>query len=78
MAEIRPLRVIAAEIRDYWNPVHPYAAPYVNAMATMDSTNDPFGADPGKEIVLRFLVNAATWRGEAARRIKAELRAMVK
>jgi hypothetical protein len=47
-------------------------------MATLDSVNDNYGWDSGKMIVLYFLSNASTWRGETAKRIKAELKAMAK
>jgi hypothetical protein len=33
--------------------------------------------DTGKSIVLYFLSNAGTWRGETAKRVKAELKKMV-
>lgn len=74
----RPLHVIAAEIRANWLKPYFGAVPYLEAMTTMGSINDDYGLDPGKEIVLYFLSNAQTWRGDAARRIKAELKAMVK
>jgi hypothetical protein len=47
-------------------------------MATMDKVNDPYGHDSGESIVLYFLSNARSWRGDAARRIKAELKGMLK
>ena len=34
--------------------------------------------DDGGSIVLYFLSNATTWRGEDARRIKAELKSLLK
>jgi hypothetical protein len=34
--------------------------------------------DDAKTIVLYFLANAQTWRGEVAKRVKAELNLMVK
>jgi hypothetical protein len=47
-------------------------------MATLDSINDMYMFDTAKSIVLYFLGNASTWRGETAKRIKAELKAMAK
>ncbi|HTX28839.1 MAG TPA: hypothetical protein VME19_17685 [Streptosporangiaceae bacterium] len=73
----RPLYEIAREIRSLWNPVHPWAEPYVVAMASLNLITDNYGHDDAKGIVLRFLGNARTWRGPDARRIKAELNAMV-
>ena len=75
--EPRPLSVIAQEIRQDWRKVYFGAVPYLQAMATMDSPKDPYGADSGQSIVLYFLSNASTWRGEVARRVKKELKGMV-
>jgi hypothetical protein len=78
MAETRPLHAIADEIIREWPKVSPYAEPYLDAMRTLGSVHNNYGADSGKSIVLYFLSNASGWRGEAAKRIKAELRGMVK
>lgn len=75
---VRSLRVIASEIRNDWKKVSPYAVPYLDAMATLDSINDNYYFDSGKSIVMYFLGNASTWRGEKAREIKKELKAMLK
>ena len=78
-ATTRPLHEIAREIRKDWGAKENFAAkPYLDAMATLDSVDDNYGWDSGKSIVLYFLGNASTWRGETAKRIKAELKAMVK
>ena len=74
----RPLYEIASEIRKTWEKVSPYAEPYLEAMESLDSINDNYYLDSGKSIVLYFLSNASTWRGEDARRIKAELKQMLK
>lgn len=55
-----------------------YARPYLDAMYSLTDISDYYGLDSAEEIVLRFLSNAGTWRGETARRVKAELKAMVK
>ena len=52
---------------------YPAAWPYLDAMATLDSIQDKYYLDTGRSIVLYFLANAGTWRGETARRIKKEL-----
>ena len=72
----RSLSEIASEIRRDWTNVEYSAAPYLDAMRQLDSINDNYGADSAKSIVAYFLVNASKWRGETAKRIKAELRAM--
>lgn len=74
----RPLSVIALEIRRLWAKPYFGAVPYLDAMRSLDSCRDNYGADSGKSIVLYFLANAATWRGPDAKRIKAELKAHTK
>lgn len=76
--ENRSLSTIAAEIRKDWQKPYFGAVPYLQAMMCLDSVNDNYGFDSGKMIVLYFLGNAGTWKGETARRIKKELNAMVK
>ena len=76
--EFRPLHVIANEIRKDWTKVYFGAVPYLDAMSTLNSIEDNYVFDSGKSIVLYFLANANTWRGEKAREIKAELKAMCK
>ena len=75
---MRPLYTIAREIRADWKKVSPYAAPYLSAMGTLTSVDDYYGFDSGRSIVSYFLANAGSWRGETAKRIKAELKAMSK
>ena len=78
MAQTRPLYEIAKEIRKDWGAKVNFAArPYLDAMATLTSVSDNYGWDSGDMIVRYFLSNASTWRGETAKRIKAELKAMV-
>lgn len=73
----RPLYEIAREIRNTWTKVSPYAEPYLEAMQSLNSINDNYYYDSGKSVVLYFLSNASTWRGDDARRIKNELKQMV-
>jgi len=72
----RALSVIAAEIRKDWTKVSYSAAPYLDAMACLTSIDQDYGSDSDKSVVLYFLSNANAWRGDTARRVKAELRAM--
>ncbi len=74
----RPLHTIAAEIRQNWKNVYFGAKPYLEAMETLDSIEGKYYQDSAKSIVLYFLCNATTWRGEEARRIKKELNDMAK
>ncbi len=76
--EKRSLSTIASEIRRDWGSKVNYAAkPYLSAMAGLDSIDDNYGYDSAKSVVLYFLSNASSWRGENAKRIKAELKAKV-
>lgn len=76
---MRNLNIIAQEIRKDWGAKINYAAkPYLDAMQQLESVNDSYGYDSGKSVVLYFLCNAQSWRGETAKRIKKELNAMVK
>lgn len=73
----RSLSDIAMEIRRDWRPVNFAAKPYLDSMSGLDSIHDSDGYDSAKSIVLYFLNNAGSWRGEVAKRVKAELKAMV-
>jgi hypothetical protein len=73
----RPLSTIAREIRSTWPKVYFGAVPYLQAMAQLDTVDDKYYEDDARSIVNYFLANAGTWRGDDARRIKAELKAMV-
>jgi hypothetical protein len=74
----RPLHEIAVEIRKDWENVYFGAVPYLDAMESLTSIQENYGQDPGDDIVRYFLSNASTWRGDTARRVKAELKAMIK
>jgi hypothetical protein len=77
----RKLWEIAADIEaDGWiyKPAGLYARPYWNAMRDLESITDTYICDSAESIVLYFLANANTWRGETARQIKAELKELVK
>ena len=74
----RPIYEIAREIRADWKPVSPHARPYLEAMFFIYDVNDYYFSDSGKSVILYFLANASTWRGETARRIKEELKNIVK
>jgi hypothetical protein len=75
----RPIYEIAAEVRKDWSGRINYAAlPYLEAMENLNSINQNYFQDSARSVVLYFLSNATTWRGETARRIKKELKEMVK
>lgn len=76
---MRQFALIAAEISVKWKNINPYAKEYLDAMKTLFTTDKSamYYYDDAKTIVLYFLANAQGWRGEDARRIKAELKAMI-
>lgn len=47
-------------------------------MSTLDKVTDKYFMDSAKSIINYFLSNASGWRGEEAKRIKAELKAIIK
>jgi hypothetical protein len=72
---------LAAIIRKDWRSkgtIYFGAVPYLEAMHTMDKITDNYGLDSGRSIVLYFLANAQTWRGEVAKAVKLELNKRVK
>ena len=74
----RTLHSIACDIHMSWPKPYFGAVPYIQAMRCLSDITDDYGYDSGESIVRYFLANAGTWRGEDARRIKAELRKMIK
>lgn len=78
----RLLKDIAADIFADWKTMrergenHP-AWPYADAMRELKTVNDRYFLDGARDIVQRFLGNAGGWRGEQAKAIKAELRALL-
>ena len=75
----RPIYEIATEVRQDWGPkVYFGAKPYLDAMGDLDQVTDHYGMDSADSILRYFLSNATTWRGETARRVKAEIKAIIK
>jgi len=72
-----PIHEIANIIRADWTNVYFGAVPYLDAMRSLDKITDKYGLDDGKGIVIYFISNASTWRGETAREVKAELKRRV-
>ena len=54
-----------------------YSRPYLTEMLNMEKVTDPVGLEDGVMVILYFLNNAHNWRGPQARRLKAELNAML-
>lgn len=74
--QTRTLATIGRDIKTHWDKPYFGAVPYLQAMLSMGSVDDKYGFDDGRSIVMYFLANARTWRGDDARRIKAELKAL--
>lgn len=54
------------------------ALPYLEAMLSLNLVTDNYGHDSARSVLRYFLSNAATFRGETARRIKAEIKELLK
>lgn len=76
----RTFAEIAKEIRATWKNIYFGAEPYLAALETMNSSDKTTGylLETAEDIVPYFLANATYWRGADARRIKAELKDMIK
>jgi hypothetical protein len=83
----RPLYEIASDIIDdvraqYAGKPDPnwqaYAWAYVLPMLEIDSIDDMYYYDDARSVVMYALANLQYWKGDTAKRIKAELNAMLK
>lgn len=86
--EKRTFSEIAWEVLNLWTAKYgknlPWslmcAHPYLEAMLECDTTdkNAQYYAETAESVVLYFLANITNWRGDDAKRIKAELKEMLK
>ena len=74
MARQRYLYEIAEDIKKNWKNVYFGAVPYLDALGQLKHIGDDYYADSAYSVVLYLLSNMTTFRGEDARRIKAELK----
>ena len=74
---MRPISAIATQIQSDWKNVNYAAKPYLQAMFSLNSMQDNYYQDDAQSVVRYFLANAGTWRGDVAKTIKAELKAML-
>jgi len=74
----RPLFTIARDSRRAWPRVYFAAVPYLDAMSSLNSINDRYYQDDARGIVRYFLANAAQFRGDDAKALKAELKQLLK
>lgn len=74
----RSIASIAYDIRSDWGSKVNYAAkPYLNAMLYLNNIDDKFMFDDARSVVRYFLSNASSYRGETAKKLKAELKSIV-
>lgn len=74
----RTIKAIATDITEAWgDKVYFAAKPYLDAMHSLDTMDDAYGADSAETIVRYFLSNAAQFKGAQARQLKEELRALL-
>ena len=79
MTDTRTISTIAREVESDWQEKVNFAArPYLDAMHSLTSVTDSFGADSAHSVIAYFLSNASSWRGDTARRVKAELNKIIK
>lgn len=75
----RPISEIAQEIKKEWGGKTYFGAvPYLDAMLYLTDKNCKYGYDSASSIVNYFLANASTFRGEKAKALKLELKAIIK
>lgn len=72
------LQEIGSLILQDWKNPYFGAMPYIHAMLTLRRVEDKYLFESGKSIVLYFLSNASSWKGETARAVKTELRRRIK
>ena len=76
---IRSIAAITGDIYDEWGVnVSKACRPYLTAMYNLDTINDKYFADDARTILLYFLSNASSFRGDRARELKAELKRILK
>ena len=84
----RTFSAIAEEVLNLWKTKYgkglPWslkcALPYLEAMLECDTTDKDaqYYAETVESVVVYFLANITNWRGDDAKRIKAELKSMLK
>lgn len=72
---MRHICQIGKDIEKAWgDKVHFSAKPYLWTMRSLTTVGSVYGHDSAKSVVLYFLSNASTFRGEQARALKTELK----
>lgn len=74
----RAIHSIARDITREWKNVYFGAVPYLNAMKSLNSISENYYEDSSESVIIYFLANAQTFRGEQARALKLELNNLLK
>lgn len=76
----RPIYEIAQEINALikGKPFEVYAKAYTVPMLSLTKITDTYGFDTADTVIAYALSNLTGWRGEDAKRIKAELKDLIK
>ena len=76
----RKIREVAKDIYNEWSQsktkIYFGAIPYLQAMLQLDNIDDTYGHDSAKSVILYGLSNMKSFRGERAKELKAELKAI--
>ena len=80
MTTKRTFADIAREIKTIWRKPYFGAVPYLDALEKINSTEKdaPYLFETAGDLVPYLLANMSTFRGEDAKRIKNELKEMIK
>jgi hypothetical protein len=74
----RSISSIARDIKRVWAKPYFGAKPYLQAMEYLDNINDKYIYDDARSIIMYFLANASTFRGNDAKVLKQELKNLMK
>ena len=79
MDKKRTFQQIAKDIKSTWLNVYFGAAPYLEALLTLDTTdpNAMYYYDTAEDVARYFLANAQTFRGANAKQLKEELKILI-
>jgi len=76
--EKRSISSIAKDIKRVWAKPYFGAKPYLDAMEYLDNINDSYIYDDARSVIMYFLANASTFRGNDAKVLKQELKNLMK
>jgi hypothetical protein len=74
----RSISSIAYDIKRVWAKPYFGAKPYLDAMTQLNSISDKYMYDDARSVIMYFLANASTFRGNDAKVLKQELKNLLK